>query len=169
MSLSLPPVSMNAPITSAYMVIATWTSVTRVWRSATTCEIDTFMTVVSRTITNWAIPRMRIVVLFLISSLLDGRRRLRRRRGLGVLGDVLGEQVPLAIPLREPQEDDRRAEDDGDYASAVCPRVALKERRFGAGDDLRGVVGMLRSEIGGARERFRQLALDLVGDVVGRG
>ena len=53
---------MNAAITSAYAVIASCTAVTVVSRSATTSEIDTFMTVVSRTITNWAVPRIRSVV-----------------------------------------------------------------------------------------------------------
>ena len=36
-------------------------------RSSTTCEIDTFMTVVSSTITNCAAPRIRIVAFFCIA------------------------------------------------------------------------------------------------------
>ena len=45
-------------------MIASWTEDTVVSRSSTTCEIDTFITVVSSTITNWAAPRIRIVVFF---------------------------------------------------------------------------------------------------------
>src|SRR3954451_9709832 len=56
------PVSMNAAITSVYAVIANCTSGTDVFRSDTTCEIDTFITVVSSTITNCAAARTMIVV-----------------------------------------------------------------------------------------------------------
>src|SRR4051795_11577298 len=58
MSPSLAPASMNAAITSVYIVIASWTPVIVVSRSATICEIDTFMTLLSSTITNWAAPRI---------------------------------------------------------------------------------------------------------------
>src|SRR3954452_22754386 len=60
MSPSFAPTSMNAAITSVYIVIASWTPWTVVSRSATICEIDTFMTLESRTITNWAEPRIAI-------------------------------------------------------------------------------------------------------------
>src|SRR5262245_36882936 len=40
--------------------MASWTPVIVVPRSATICEIDTFMTLLSRTITNWAAARMMI-------------------------------------------------------------------------------------------------------------
>src|SRR5438309_1733485 len=46
---------------------------TVVCRSATTCEIDTFMTVLSSTITNCAVPRMRMLVRCFIACG-DGRR-----------------------------------------------------------------------------------------------
>ena len=45
---------MNAAITSVYSVIAVCTPWIVVWRSWTICEIATFMTLVSSTITNWA-------------------------------------------------------------------------------------------------------------------
>ena len=49
---------MNAAITSVYAVIAGCTPVTVVSRSATICEIETFMTLESSTITNCAAARM---------------------------------------------------------------------------------------------------------------
>ena len=49
---------MKAAITSVYIVIAPWTPVTVVSRSATICEIETFITLESSTITNWAAARM---------------------------------------------------------------------------------------------------------------
>jgi hypothetical protein len=49
---------MNAAITSVYMVIALCTPVTVVFRSDTICEIETFMTLESSTITNWADARI---------------------------------------------------------------------------------------------------------------
>ena len=49
---------MNAAITSVYIVIALCTPVTVVFRSATICEIETFMTLESSTITNWADARI---------------------------------------------------------------------------------------------------------------
>ena len=52
MSPSFAPTSMNAAMTSVYMVIAPWTPVIVVFRSATICEIETFMTLESSTITN---------------------------------------------------------------------------------------------------------------------
>ena len=45
---------MNAAITSVYIVIAVCTPWIVVSRSSTICEIATFMTLVSSTITNWA-------------------------------------------------------------------------------------------------------------------
>ena len=49
---------MNAAITSVYAVIASCTPWIVVSRSATICEIDTFMTLLSSTITNCADARM---------------------------------------------------------------------------------------------------------------
>ena len=49
---------MNAAITSVYIVIAPCTPVTVVFRSATICEIETFITLESSTITNWADARI---------------------------------------------------------------------------------------------------------------
>ena len=54
----LPPISMNAAITNVYIVIAVCRPTTVVFRSATTCVIDTFITVVSSTMTNWAVARI---------------------------------------------------------------------------------------------------------------
>src|SRR3954468_22586069 len=54
MSRSLAPASMNAAITSVYAVMASCTPPIVVLRSATIWEIDTFMTLLSSTITNWA-------------------------------------------------------------------------------------------------------------------
>ncbi len=45
---------MNAAITSVYIVIAVCTPWIVVSRSSTICEIATFMTLVSSTMTNWA-------------------------------------------------------------------------------------------------------------------
>src|SRR3954454_14294632 len=58
MSPSFAPTSMNAAITSVYIVIALCTPVTVVFRSATICEIETFMTLESSTMMNWADARM---------------------------------------------------------------------------------------------------------------
>ena len=49
---------MNAAITSVYIVIALCTPVTVVFRSSTICEIETFITLESSTMMNWADARM---------------------------------------------------------------------------------------------------------------
>ena len=49
---------MNAAITSVYSVIAVCTPWIVVSRSSTICEIATFMTLESSTMTNWAEARM---------------------------------------------------------------------------------------------------------------
>ena len=58
MSPSFAPTSMNAAITSVYIVIALCTPVTVVFRSSTICEIETFITLESSTMTNCADARM---------------------------------------------------------------------------------------------------------------
>ena len=58
MSPSFAPTSMNAAITSVYIVIALCTPVTVVLRSATICEIETFITLESSTMMNWADARI---------------------------------------------------------------------------------------------------------------
>ena len=58
MSPSFAPASISAAITSVYAVIASWTPWIVVSRSATICEIDTFMTLLSSTITNCAAARI---------------------------------------------------------------------------------------------------------------
>src|SRR3954454_16286049 len=68
MSPSRAPTSMNAAITSVYAVIASCMPCTVVSRSSTTCEIDTFMTVVSSTMMNCAVPSSMIVVRFFIGA-----------------------------------------------------------------------------------------------------
>ena len=60
MSPSFAPTSMNAAMTSVYAVMASWTPWIVVSRSATICEIDTFMTLLSSTITNCAAARIAI-------------------------------------------------------------------------------------------------------------
>src|SRR3954471_19451817 len=60
MSPSFAPASISAAITSVYAVIASWTPWIVVSRSLTICEIDTFMTLLSSTITNCAAARMTI-------------------------------------------------------------------------------------------------------------
>ena len=60
MSPSLAPSSMNAAITSVYSVIAVWTPWIEVSRSSTICEIATFITLESSTITNCAAESMNI-------------------------------------------------------------------------------------------------------------
>src|ERR687897_1065067 len=60
MSPSFAPVSMNAAITRVYAVIASWTPWIVVSRSATIWLIDTFMTLLSSTITNCAAARTAI-------------------------------------------------------------------------------------------------------------
>ena len=47
-----PPVIMNAAITNVYIVIAVWIPVTSVPTSAATTGIDTFITELSRAMTN---------------------------------------------------------------------------------------------------------------------
>src|SRR5436190_9760113 len=59
MSPSFPPVSISAAIVREYRVITPWMVVTVVWKSATSCEIETFITDWSRTIRNWAAARTR--------------------------------------------------------------------------------------------------------------
>src|SRR3954451_19776050 len=54
MSPSFAPASINAAMTRVYAVIASWTPEIVVSRSLTICEIDTFMTLLSSTITNCA-------------------------------------------------------------------------------------------------------------------
>ena len=49
---NFPPISMNDAITSVYIVIAVWSPTMVVFRSATTWEMDTFITVVSSTMMN---------------------------------------------------------------------------------------------------------------------
>src|SRR4051794_22615998 len=58
MSPSFAPASISAAITSVYAVIASWTPWIVVSRSATICEIDTFMTLLSSTITNCAAAKI---------------------------------------------------------------------------------------------------------------
>ena len=60
MSPSFAPTSMNAAMTSVYAVIASWTPWIVVPRSDAIWEIETFMTLLSSTITNWAAARMAI-------------------------------------------------------------------------------------------------------------
>ena len=60
MSPSFAPSSMNAAITSVYSVIAVCTPWIVVSRSSTICEIATFMTLESSTITNCAEAKMII-------------------------------------------------------------------------------------------------------------
>ena len=60
--------SMNAAITSVYSVIAACTPWIEVLRSATIWEIETFITLESSIITNWAEARMMIGIHLRISG-----------------------------------------------------------------------------------------------------
>ncbi len=55
---SLPPMSMKAAMTSVYIVMAVCMPATVVLSSAATCVIETFITVVSSTMTNCAAASM---------------------------------------------------------------------------------------------------------------
>src|SRR6187549_1088020 len=92
---------MNAAITSVYMVMAAWTPVTVVSRSATICEIETFITLESSTITNCAAARMIRGSQRRIMSVL---RRERPELVLARLDDAdmrLGHRVPGAREIAE--------------------------------------------------------------------
>src|SRR3954453_22067391 len=100
MSPSFAPVSMKAAITRGYAVMASCTSGTVVFRSSTTCEIDTFMTVLSSTMMNCAVPSRRMVVRFFISGPAplpagSGVRALEDLRLLGV--ELLVAQHALVV------------------------------------------------------------------------
>jgi hypothetical protein len=58
MSPSFAPTSMKAAITSVYKVIALCTPVIVVFRSSAICEIETFITLESSTMMNWAAARI---------------------------------------------------------------------------------------------------------------
>src|SRR6478752_10107280 len=80
---TLPPVIMNAAITSVYIVIAVWIPVTSVPTSAATTGIETFITELSRAITNWpAASAARTAVAFdrLAAAGTCGTYRAARRR-----------------------------------------------------------------------------------------
>src|SRR5690349_24586205 len=106
MSPSLAPVSMNAAITNVYAVIASWTPWIVVSRSATIWLIETFMTLLSSTITNCAAARIRIAVQLFIGGpslprdlgavvgMLRGARR-RASAGPGERTDQVGVRRPL--------------------------------------------------------------------------
>src|SRR3954468_8692544 len=106
MSPSFAPSSMNAAITSVYIVIAVCTPWIVVSRSSTICEIATFMTLESRTITNCAEARMsmgshlRIVADAHLTANDDGNRlRLDpalEERDLVEPGEVLAQAARLA-------------------------------------------------------------------------
>src|SRR5262245_31758843 len=56
-------------------------------------------------------------------------RELRSERSpAGILPGVVGEQPPFVLPLREGEEDQRRAEHHRDDPGRVGPLVALEER-----------------------------------------
>ena len=67
--------------------MASWTPATVVSRSSTICEIDTFMTLLSSTITNWADARMAIEIHFL-------------SMGAMVRGGVVSAAAPPTRPVR---------------------------------------------------------------------
>src|SRR5206468_5630491 len=88
---------------------------------------------------------------------------------LRVLRVVLGEQALLVVSLREEEEDDRGADQDRDDAGEVSPLVSVQEGLLRPGRDRRRVLGVLLGDRGGAGERFRELALDVVRDRRGGG
>src|SRR4026209_687035 len=86
-----------------------------------------------------------------------------------VLVVVAGEKRLLLLPPREDEEDERRADQDRDQAGRVGPLVAVEEGLFRRGRDLAGVLRVLLSDGFGTGERLRELVLNAVGDMVGRG
>ena len=78
---------MNAAITSVYIVIALCTPVTVVFRSATICEIETFITLESSTMMNWAAARivsgshLRTARLYVLRRLAPASKSDRRSGG----------------------------------------------------------------------------------------
>src|SRR3954453_2161447 len=76
---SLPPVIMKAAITSVYSVMVAWIAVMSVSKSSTSWLIDTFITEVSSTMRNCAVPSAANARhLFTIAP--RWRRRCARRR-----------------------------------------------------------------------------------------
>src|SRR5918994_6065446 len=109
MSPSFAPVSMNAAITRVYAVIASWTPWTVVSRSATIWLIDTFMTLLSSTITNCAAARTAI-----------GSQFIRAAAG----------RSPAASPL-VPVTSASHAEAGAGAVVPVLAHVALRRLRTG--------------------------------------
>ena len=83
MSPSLAPASISAAITSVYAVIASWTPWIVVSRSSTICEIDTFMTLLSSTITNCA-AASTMIGSPTVPSFAVARARAMARAGVGL-------------------------------------------------------------------------------------
>ena len=85
MSPSFAPSSMNAAITRVYNVIAVCTPWIVVSRSSTICEIATFITLVSSTITNWAEARISMGIHLRTE---DGPYVGGQRRASSILGEI---------------------------------------------------------------------------------
>src|SRR5262249_34240490 len=79
------------------------------------------------------------------------RHRLQRRRG-EILRVVLGEQLSLALHLREAEVDEDPSDQDGDDSGQVRPTVAVEEGRFRGGLYLSGVARVLLRDRLGAGE-----------------
>src|SRR3954452_13747066 len=94
-----------------------------------------------------------------------GTSRHGRVTGRGVLDEVRREQLLLGLLRREHEEDEDRAEQDGDQARAVGPLVTLEERLLGGRRDLARVLRVLLRDALRAGERLRELALDAVADL----
>src|SRR4051794_30935110 len=79
--------------------------------------------------------------------------------GNGRSGAITGEQPLLVVAAGELPEDQEGAEHNGDDAGRIRPLVTLQEGRFGTGEDLVGLAGVLLGQVGGAGERLGQLSL----------
>src|SRR5580765_2947919 len=102
---TLPPVIINDAITNVYIVIAVWIPVTSVPTSAATTGIDTFITELSRAITNWPAASAASTTLLLerrsdaitCGNLLRGQTSQRERRAVPPSPGSNHESAPAVI------------------------------------------------------------------------
>src|SRR5436305_13254512 len=86
-----------------------------------------------------------------------------------ILSMELGEQLPLFVPLREQEEDERCSQQDCDDPCKVGPLGARMKRRLGPGYDLVRILRILLRETGRARERLLQGRLSATFDLLAVG
>src|SRR3954453_11228184 len=85
--------------------MARCTAGTVVSRSSTTWVIETFMTVVSSTITNWAVPRMRMVARFFTALASEHALDLADGRSLSLADLLAALTVRGRDPLRQAEHE----------------------------------------------------------------